>query len=75
MVRKEIVRKNNSLKSIFSHNYVELLNCSDLLKNINEYSKKIASLSEKPAKSLQKIFDLNMNAADLASESVVLSHC
>ncbi|KAL4512055.1 hypothetical protein ABPG72_005057 [Tetrahymena utriculariae] len=72
-IQKEIVKKNNTLKSIFSHNYVELLNCSDLLININEYSKNISKLSEKPAKSLQKIFDLNMSAATLAKDGS-LSH-
>ncbi|EAR93675.2 4-hydroxybenzoate polyprenyl transferase family protein (macronuclear) [Tetrahymena thermophila SB210] len=70
-IQKEIVKKNNTLKSIFSHNYVELLNCSDLLININEYSKNISKLSEKPAKSLQKIFDLNMSAATLAKDGSV----
>ena len=48
-IQQQSKKKNLQLKNIFSGNYLELLNCSDLLININEYSRNISILSAKPA--------------------------
>ncbi len=37
-LRKRVVEKNNNLKNILSKNYMELLNCSDLILKLNDYS-------------------------------------
>ena len=41
-----MIEKNNNLKTILSNNYIELLNCSDLISKLSSFSETIHSSTE-----------------------------
>ena len=44
--RKKILEKNNSLKLMLSHRYVDLLDCSDLIEDLTHYTNQINKISQ-----------------------------
>ncbi|KRX06867.1 hypothetical protein PPERSA_11512 [Pseudocohnilembus persalinus] len=55
-VQKKIMEKNNELKQIFSNKYIDLLNCSEIIKKIADYSNNISETSKVPKNTFDALF-------------------
>ena len=47
------MEKNNSLKLMLSHRYVDLLDCSDLIENLKHYSNRMSGIAERNAENIK----------------------
>ena len=47
------MEKNNSLKLMLSHRYVDLLDCSELIENLKHYSNQMSGIAERNAKNIK----------------------
>jgi len=51
------MEKNNSLKLMLSHRYLDLLDCSELIENLKHYSQEMSGIAERNAQNIKNSLD------------------